>query len=158
MRGVPADRLTSHFPTTPLILLPTKAGLPARPPDKETHAFPGPFAEREPAQAKRRAACPNAGQSDRGRPGGRVYRVRPPQGRPRSDLSTDKSNKFKHSARTRIEPGEPLLPETFAILGETRVFFGSDFPHLDHASDIVGTALGLPLEPAVLAGALGGEC
>ncbi len=45
--------------------------------------------------------APNAGQSDRGRPGGRVYRVRPPQGRPRSDLSTDKSDKIKRFARNR---------------------------------------------------------
>ncbi len=67
------------------------------------------------------------------------------------------SDYFHRQCGIGFEPDEPLLPETFAFLGETRVFFGSDFPHLDHASDIVGTALALPLEPAVLAGALGGN-
>lgn len=67
------------------------------------------------------------------------------------------SEYFRRQCAIGFEPEEPLLAETFAWLGNDRVLFGSDFPHLDHASDIVGTALSLPLAPDVLEGALGGN-
>ena len=67
------------------------------------------------------------------------------------------SEYFHRQCGIGFEPDEPLLPETFAYLGTDRVFFGSDFPHLDHASDIVATALALPVAPTVLTGAMGGN-
>ena len=67
------------------------------------------------------------------------------------------SEYFHRQCGIGFEPDEPLLPATFAYLGTDRVFFGSDFPHLDHASDIVATALALPVAPTVLAGAMGGN-
>lgn len=35
-----------------------------------------------------------------------------------------------------VDPGEALLPETVAALGVEPFVFGSDYPHLDHGTDI----------------------
>ncbi len=65
------------------------------------------------------------------------------------------SEYFHRQCAIGVEPDEPMLPETIDHLGEDRVFFGSDFPHLDHAADIVGTAMALPLGRDRLAKLLG---
>jgi predicted TIM-barrel fold metal-dependent hydrolase len=65
------------------------------------------------------------------------------------------SDYFHRQCAIGFEPDEPMLAETLDYLGPDRVFFGSDFPHLDHADDIVGTAVSLPLGRERLAGVLG---
>ena len=60
------------------------------------------------------------------------------------------SEYFQRQCTIGFEPDEPLIPETLNVLGDDKLMFGSDFPHLDHAEDIVGTALKLPLERAAL--------
>ena len=65
------------------------------------------------------------------------------------------SEYFHRQCAIGFEPDEPLLSETLDYLGPDRVLFGSDFPHLDHADDIVGTAVSLPLGRERLAGILG---
>lgn len=55
------------------------------------------------------------------------------------------SDYFRRQCAIAFEPDEPMLAATIDHLGPDRVLFGSDFPHLDHASDIVGSAMRLPL-------------
>jgi uncharacterized protein len=50
-----------------------------------------------------------------------------------------------------------MLAETLDYLGPDRVMFGSDFPHLDHAADIVGSAMALPIGREHLAKVLWGN-
>ncbi|MEO1019503.1 MAG: amidohydrolase family protein, partial [Pseudomonadota bacterium] len=58
---------------------------------------------------------------------------------------------FRRQCVIGIEPDEPLLAETLNYLGPRHLMFGSDFPHVDHAADIVGEAVRLPLERNLLA-------
>jgi uncharacterized protein len=55
------------------------------------------------------------------------------------------SDYFRRQCAVGFEPDEPLLAETIDHLGPERVMFGSDFPHIDHAADIVGSATALPI-------------
>jgi len=65
------------------------------------------------------------------------------------------SEYFRNQCAIGFEPGEPFLGETITYLGETRLMFGSDFPHLDHDEDIVGSALSMALSEDRLRGMLG---
>jgi predicted TIM-barrel fold metal-dependent hydrolase len=53
------------------------------------------------------------------------------------------SEYFRRQCFVAIEPGEPYLPELLRYLGEDNLLFGTDFPHLDHESDIVEQVLAL---------------
>lgn len=53
------------------------------------------------------------------------------------------SNSIRRQCVIAFEPGEALLAETVEVLGADRLLFGSDFPHLDHAVDVVDDALAL---------------
>jgi predicted TIM-barrel fold metal-dependent hydrolase len=55
------------------------------------------------------------------------------------------SDYFRRQCAVGFEPDEPLLAETIDHLGPDRVMFGSDFPHVDHAADIVDSVLALPI-------------
>jgi predicted TIM-barrel fold metal-dependent hydrolase len=55
------------------------------------------------------------------------------------------SDYFRRQCAIGFEPDEPMLAETLDYLGPDRVMFGSDFPHLDHAADIVDSAMALPI-------------
>lgn len=46
------------------------------------------------------------------------------------------SEYFRRQCFVAIEPDEPYLPELVRYLGEDNLIFGTDFPHLDHDSDI----------------------
>ncbi|MDI1449281.1 amidohydrolase family protein [Polyangium sp. 6x1] len=47
------------------------------------------------------------------------------------------STYFRRQCFVTAEPGEPGLTEVLRWVGEDRVLFGTDFPHLDHAGDII---------------------
>ncbi|MDI1430140.1 amidohydrolase family protein [Polyangium sorediatum] len=46
------------------------------------------------------------------------------------------SEYFRRQCFVAIEPDEPYLPELIPYIGEDNLIFGTDFPHLDHDSDI----------------------
>lgn len=50
---------------------------------------------------------------------------------------------FRRQCFVSFEPDEPLLPELIGHVGPDTLFFGTDFPHLDHDADIVAQALAL---------------
>jgi predicted TIM-barrel fold metal-dependent hydrolase len=53
------------------------------------------------------------------------------------------SDYFRRQCWIAIEPDEPQLRETINWIGEDRVLFGTDFPHLDHTGEIVEDMLKL---------------
>lgn len=55
------------------------------------------------------------------------------------------SDYFRRQCAIGFEPDEPLINETISYLGEDKLMFGSDFPHLDHGEDIISEALTLDL-------------
>lgn len=65
------------------------------------------------------------------------------------------SEYFRRQCAIGFEPAEPFLDQTISWLGEDRLMFGSDFPHLDHDEDIVAEAMALPVARPRLRGLLG---
>ncbi|MDI1480350.1 amidohydrolase family protein [Polyangium sp. y55x31] len=63
------------------------------------------------------------------------------------------SEYFRRQCFVAIEPDEPYLPELIRHIGEDNLLFGTDFPHLDHDSDITGKLA--PLERELPGGVLG---
>jgi len=59
---------------------------------------------------------------------------------------------FRRQCFIAIEPDEPYLPELIRYLGEDNLIFGTDFPHLDHDSDVAAklAPLGQKLPGGVL--------
>jgi predicted TIM-barrel fold metal-dependent hydrolase len=53
------------------------------------------------------------------------------------------SEYFRRQCFVTVEPGEPNLPDVIAYLGDDRLLFGTDFPHMDHDADLVEQALEL---------------
>ena len=62
---------------------------------------------------------------------------------------------FHRQCAIGFEPDEPMLDGIIDLLGEDKLMFGSDFPHLDHGADIVAEALALPLSEGRKRGLLG---
>lgn len=56
------------------------------------------------------------------------------------------SHLFAQNAWVGFEPDEPDLPVVATRVGRRKLCFGTDFPHLDHESDLVGSALALRSE------------
>ncbi|HKE16530.1 MAG TPA: amidohydrolase family protein [Kofleriaceae bacterium] len=50
---------------------------------------------------------------------------------------------FRRQCLVAAEPDEPLLPEAIRHIGDDRILFGTDFPHLDHDEGQVTRALAL---------------
>ncbi|AUX40929.1 hypothetical protein SOCE26_023310 [Sorangium cellulosum] len=50
---------------------------------------------------------------------------------------------FRRQCFVSIEPDEPYLAEVVPRIGEDNLLFGTDYPHLDHDSGLVGQALAL---------------
>lgn len=50
---------------------------------------------------------------------------------------------FRRQCFVAFEPEEPNLVEVLRQLGEDKLLFGTDFPHMDHAGEIVDEALSL---------------
>lgn len=42
-----------------------------------------------------------------------------------------------------IEPSEPYIPQVINYIGSDNLLFGSDYPHVDHTSEVVKEAVGL---------------
>lgn len=53
------------------------------------------------------------------------------------------SDYFRRQCYIAIEPTEPYLPEIIDYIGSDNLIFGSDYPHMDHQSDIVEKMVGL---------------
>lgn len=66
------------------------------------------------------------------------------------------SEYFRRQCWITIEPGEAMLGNAVEAIGPDRILFGTDFPHLDHDPNILGTLLapGAQLSPAQLRAAL----
>jgi predicted TIM-barrel fold metal-dependent hydrolase len=47
---------------------------------------------------------------------------------------------FRRQCYIGFEPGEPCLSEVIRVVGEERILFGTDFPHVDHDPGIVDEA------------------
>lgn len=62
---------------------------------------------------------------------------------------------FREQCAIGFEPDEPGLDAIVDRLGDDKLMFGSDFPHIDHGADIVADALALPLSDARKRGLLG---
>lgn len=60
------------------------------------------------------------------------------------------SEYFRRQCWVALEPGEAMLDRVVAELGANRVVFGTDYPHVDHGTGLVG-------EVMALRGALGDE-
>ncbi|HEU4410485.1 MAG TPA: amidohydrolase family protein [Polyangiaceae bacterium] len=71
-------------------------------------------------------------------------------------LSRRPSEYFRRQCWVAFEPDEALLAASVGQIGEGRVVFGTDFPHVDHDADIVAKlfAEGAPLGAATLRAAL----
>lgn len=65
------------------------------------------------------------------------------------------SEYFRRQCAIGFEPDEPLLNETISYLGEDKLMFGSDFPHLDHGEDITAEATALDLSKDRMRGVIG---
>lgn len=52
------------------------------------------------------------------------------------------SEYFRRQCWIAFEPDEVLLAESARAIGESRLVFGSDFPHVDHQADVVGPLFG----------------
>jgi predicted TIM-barrel fold metal-dependent hydrolase len=48
---------------------------------------------------------------------------------------------FRRQCYVTIEPDEPYLPDLLRHIGEDNLLFGTDFPHLDHQTDLVDRVL-----------------
>ena len=59
------------------------------------------------------------------------------RGEVRARVRRPPSEYFKRQCWIALEPGEPLLDGVVAEIGASRLVFGTDFPHLDHAPGIV---------------------
>ena len=53
------------------------------------------------------------------------------------------SEYFRRQCFIALEPSEPYLAEAIQYIGSDNLIFGSDYPHYDHKSDIVGKAVAL---------------
>ena len=51
------------------------------------------------------------------------------------------SDYFRRQCFVTAEPDEAMLPACVREIGEDRVVFGTDFPHLDHDGEILGQVL-----------------
>lgn len=62
------------------------------------------------------------------------------------------SEYFRRQCFVAIEPGEPYIADMIKYIGEDNLLFGTDFPHLDHATGIMdeGMALKASLPEAAL--------
>lgn len=66
------------------------------------------------------------------------------------------SEYFRRQCWITIEPGEAMLAAAVEAIGADRILFGTDFPHLDHDPNILGSLFtdGDRLSPAALRAAL----
>jgi predicted TIM-barrel fold metal-dependent hydrolase len=71
-------------------------------------------------------------------------------------ISMRPSEYFRRQCWIAFEPSEALLAQSAAAIGVERIVFGTDFPHVDHAVDIVSALFRreAPLGEEVLRGAL----
>lgn len=53
------------------------------------------------------------------------------------------SDYFRRQCFVGFEPEEPYLRDVLRHIGEDKLLFGTDFPHMDHAGEIVDEALSL---------------
>lgn len=53
------------------------------------------------------------------------------------------SSYFRRQCLVALEPDEPYLPEVVPRIGEDNLLFGTDYPHLDHDTGIVGQVMAL---------------
>jgi predicted TIM-barrel fold metal-dependent hydrolase len=51
------------------------------------------------------------------------------------------SEYFQRQCWIAMEPGEAMLDHIVAEIGPARIVFGTDFPHVDHGTDIVGEVM-----------------
>ncbi|MGJ5672247.1 MAG: amidohydrolase family protein [Nostochopsis sp.] len=56
------------------------------------------------------------------------------------------SEYFHRQCFVAIEPSEPYLPQIIEYIGADNLIFGSDYPHMDHQSDIVKKVLELEVQ------------
>jgi uncharacterized protein len=70
----------------------------------------------------------------------------------RGRISQRPSAYFRRQCWIACEPDEAMLGPCVDAIGQDRVVFGSDFPHVDHGADIVSTLFGegAPLDAATL--------
>lgn len=59
-----------------------------------------------------------------------------------SNICRPPSEYFNRQIWVAIEPEEVMLPETIAQIGDSQILFGSDYPHMDHASENVDSVFG----------------
>ncbi|NEO55081.1 MAG: amidohydrolase [Okeania sp. SIO3B5] len=53
------------------------------------------------------------------------------------------SEYFRRQCFVSIEPSEPYISQIIEYIGSDNLIFGSDYPHIDHQSDIVDQLVGL---------------
>lgn len=56
-------------------------------------------------------------------------------------VKKEPSEYFRRQCWVTAEPNEAMLVDHMRVVGEDRVLFGTDFPHLDHEGDAVAEAL-----------------
>jgi predicted TIM-barrel fold metal-dependent hydrolase len=59
------------------------------------------------------------------------------------NVKIEPSEYFRRQCFIAIEPSEPYLDRIIHDIGADNLLFGSDYPHMDHKSDVVETAVAL---------------
>lgn len=64
-------------------------------------------------------------------------------GEVQGNVSMKPSEYFRRQCFVALEPDEPYVPDVLRYIGEDHLLMGSDFPHFDHAGDIVDKTMAL---------------